>query len=165
MIAQHQTVFKEDLANRKIKVTREFDAPVEKVWRAWTEKELLDKWWAPKPWKAVTKSMDFREGGKWLYYMEGPEGERHHCICEYKTIDPEKNFTGTDAFTDEAGKVNEEMPQMAWDVSFRDKGNSTLVEVLISFDSEEAMKKTVEMGFKDGFAMAHSNLDEILAGE
>jgi uncharacterized protein YndB with AHSA1/START domain len=163
MIAQHQTVFKEDLANKKIKVTREFDAPVDKVWRAWTEPALLDKWWAPKPWKAVTKSMDFREGGNWLYYMQGPEGEKHHCICEYKTIDPEKNFTGTDAFTDEDGNVNKEMPQMAWDVSFRDQGNSTLVEVIISFASEEAMKQTIEMGFKDGFAAAHSNLDELLS--
>jgi uncharacterized protein YndB with AHSA1/START domain len=163
MIAQHQTVYNEDLTNRKIKVTREFDAPVDKVWKAWTDSNILDKWWAPKPWKAVTKSMDFREGGKWLYYMQGPEGERHHCICEYGTIDPQKRFTGTDAFTDEQGNISKDMPRMDWDVNFREEASGTLVEVIISFASEEAMKQTIEMGFKDGFAMAHGNLDELLA--
>ena len=76
MILNKETIYTKDLENKKIKVTREFDAPVEKVWRAWTEKELLDQWWAPRPWKAVTQSMNFSNGGTWLYYMEGPDGSR-----------------------------------------------------------------------------------------
>ena len=43
-----------DLDNKKMTITRGFDAPVADVWRAWTESELLDQWWAPKPWKAET---------------------------------------------------------------------------------------------------------------
>ncbi len=162
MISQKQTVYSEDLANRKMKVTRDFDAPAEKVWRAWTEAELLDQWWAPKPWKAVTTKMDFREGGTWLYYMQGPEGERHYCICEYNTIEKGKRFTGKDAFTDEEGKINKDLPQTDWDVTFHDKGDTTTVEVKLSFATEEAMKQIVEMGFKDGFAAAHENLDALL---
>ena len=50
-------------ANKKIKVTREFDAPLDKVWKAWTEQELLDQWWAPLPWTSKTIKMDFRNGG------------------------------------------------------------------------------------------------------
>jgi uncharacterized protein YndB with AHSA1/START domain len=163
MIAQHQTVFREDLANRKMKVTREFDAPVEKVWQAWTDAKILEKWWAPRPWKAVSVSMDFREGGSWRYYMKGPEGETHYCICEYRTIDPGKAFTGVDAFTDEQGNIDTNMPRMEWSVKFQGNGNSTMVTVDISFESEEAMKQIVEMGFREGFTMAHSHLDEVLA--
>ena len=162
MIAQHQTVFREDLANKKIKVTRDFDAPVEKVWRAWTERELLDQWWAPRPWKAVTTSMDFREGGVWRYYMQGPEGERHYCICEYKKIDPQKSYTGLDAFCDESGKINDEFPRMNWEVIFHDRMEKTTVEVNISFETEAAMKQIVEMGFREGFSAAHGNLDILL---
>ena len=47
MILNKETIYKKDLDNKKIYVTREFDAPVEKVWRAWTEPGLLDQWWAP----------------------------------------------------------------------------------------------------------------------
>ncbi|MBL7949115.1 MAG: SRPBCC domain-containing protein, partial [Bacteroidia bacterium] len=55
-----------DLANRKLIIHRTFLGPIDLVWRAWTEKDLLEQWWAPKPFKAVTKSYDFREGGHWL---------------------------------------------------------------------------------------------------
>jgi uncharacterized protein YndB with AHSA1/START domain len=88
MMATKETIYSKDAANKKIKVVREFDASVEQVWKAWTERELLDQWWAPKPWKANTQSMDFRNGGLWLYYMEGPDGSRHYCRVDYKSIIP-----------------------------------------------------------------------------
>ena len=163
MIINKETIYTTDEANKKIKATREFDAPVEKVWKAWTEKELLDQWWAPKPWKAKTLSMDFRDGGSWLYYMEGPEGERHYCRADYRSIVPNKTYEGLDAFTDEKGNINEEMPRMKWKVVFNKAGSGTKVDVEISFDSIESLEKIIEMGFKEGFAMAHNNLDELLA--
>ena len=58
--------------NNTIVVKREFAANLELVWRAWTTAELLDQWWGPEPCKAETKSMDFREGGHWLYCMVIP---------------------------------------------------------------------------------------------
>ncbi len=70
-MSNKQTTISKDAANKKLIVVREFDAPLEQVWKAWTDKDILDKWWAPKPWKAKTKSMDFREGGAWLYSMGG----------------------------------------------------------------------------------------------
>ena len=164
MMVTKETIYTKDQSNKKLKVVREFDAPVENVWRAWTEKELLDQWWAPRPWKAVTTKMDFREGGRWLYYMQGPEGERHHCCVDYKTIIPNKRFTGDDAFCDENGKINTEFPTMHWIVDFKPAGSATRVEVEVEFDSEADLEKIVEMGFKEGFAAAHNNLDEVLAG-
>jgi uncharacterized protein YndB with AHSA1/START domain len=50
-----------DKQNNKVKVTREFAAPLSKVWAAWTQSELLDQWWAPKPWKAKQR--------KWILKM------------------------------------------------------------------------------------------------
>jgi uncharacterized protein YndB with AHSA1/START domain len=58
--------------NNNIKISREFAANISLVWDAYTKSDILDKWWAPKPWKARTKKMDFREGGSWLYAMVGP---------------------------------------------------------------------------------------------
>lgn len=160
-----ETVITKDASGKKLTVVREFDAPVEQVWKAWTEIELLEQWWAPKPWKAKTKSMDFKEGGKWFYYMEGPEGERHYCFMDYETIAKEKRYTGRDAFCDENGNMLNEPPGMDWDVIFSDNGNTTTVTTNITFASEEDLNKIVEMGFKEGFTAAHDNLDELLAKE
>ena len=118
MIAHKETSYSKDVAKKQMKVTREFDAPVTNVWKAWTEPAQLDQWWAPKPWHAHTQSMDFREGGRWMYYMEGPEGERHYCRADYETIVPNKKYTGLDAFCDEKGNINNDMPRMKWDVAF-----------------------------------------------
>ena len=165
MIATKETVYTKDATNNKMSVVREFDAPLEKVWKAWTEPKLLDQWWAPKPWKAVTQSMDFRPGGTWRYYMQGPEGERHYCLVEYNKVVPSKSFSGLDAFCDENGNINKEMPTMDWLVQFTAAGDRTRVDVEITFASEEDMQKIVEMGFKEGFSAAHTNLDELLARE
>lgn len=163
MILQKETIFTQDLTNKKINVTREFDAPVEQVWKAWTKSELLDQWWAPKPWKANTISMDFRDGGVWLYYMEGPDGTRHYCRADYKSIRTNKSYEGLDAFCDEKGNINTEFPRMQWLVEFNKASRGTKVEVEITFASVEDLEKIIEMGFKEGFAAAHNNLDELLA--
>lgn len=157
-----KTIYVKDPGGKKITVTREFDAPVEKVWPAWTEKELLDQWWAPLPWKAETKQMNFKEGGQWLYCMVGPQGERQWCKVEYEKIIPLKLFTGTDAFCDEKGNALPEPPGMEWKVNFHPSANGTRVEVEITFASEKDLKTIVEMGFEQGFAMAHDNLDKLL---
>ena len=158
-----RTQYRKDLAAKKIFVTREFDAPVDQVWRAWTESKLLDEWWAPKPWKARTKSMDFRNGGSWLYVMEGPDGEKHWSRADYSTVVPEKSYEGTDYFCDENGIKNTALPTMNWKVLFTPAGDKTRVDVELTFESQEDIEKIVGMGFEEGFASAHNNLDELLS--
>jgi len=158
-----QTVITKDIDNKKIIVVREFDAPQEQVWKAWTEQELLDQWWAPRPWKAETKSMDLRPGGTWLYAMKGPEGETHWSRADYTSVDAPNSYSGDDAFCDEQGTINPEMPSMHWDVTFKGTGNSTTVTIEITFATVEALEGIVEMGFEQGFTAAHGNLDELLA--
>ena len=160
---QKQTTYTRDASNKKLFVSREFEADVEKVWRAWTEPALMDQWWAPRPWRAETKSMDFREGGRWLYCMIGPDGSAAWCRVDYETIIPKKSYTGYDAFCDENGNINNDFPSMHWIITFNKTEDGTRVDVEITFKSEADLEKIVEMGFKEGFAMAHNNLDELLA--
>jgi len=163
MIINKETIYKKVIENKKIYVTREFDAPVEKVWRTWTEKELLDQWWAPKPWKTNTVSMDFRNRGTWLYYIEGADETRHYCRADYRSIVPYKSYEGLDTFCDEKGIINTKLPSMIWKVAFNKADAGTKVIVEITFDSIESLEKLIEMGFKEEFAAAHTNLDELLA--
>ncbi len=163
MAQQHQTTITKDAGGKQLTVVREFNGTNEQVWDAWTNSEILDKWWAPKPWKANTKSMDFREGGSWLYYMGGPEGEKQWCRLDYLTIDPIKSYTAKDAFCDEAGNTAGSFPSMLWKNEFTSTGTGTKVTIVINFDSEADRDKIIEMGFEEGFTAAHGNLDALLA--
>jgi len=162
MNQKNQTVITKDASNKKLFVVREFDAPVDQVWKAWTDRELLDQWWAPRPWKAVTVTMDFRIGGRWLYYMQGPDGSKQYCRVDYESVTPNKGFETVGGFCDENANVNTEFPRMNWKVQFSKSVSGTKVDVEVIFDSIEDLEKIVEMGFKEGFTMAHGNLDELL---
>ncbi|MGV3612168.1 MAG: SRPBCC family protein [Fluviicola sp.] len=154
--------FSVDKDNRTITIKREFAAERALVWDAYTKAEILDQWWAPKPWKTRTKSMDFRDGGTWLYAMVGPKGEEHWSIVDYTKIDPKQSFSGLDAFTDSDGNINKEMPRSAWEVSFDEKGDHTHVKIIVSYDDLAQLEATLEMGFREGLLVAMENLDELL---
>lgn len=142
---------------------RSFTAPLEKVWAAWTKSELLEKWWAPLPWQARTKSFEFKEGGKWHYCMEGPEGEKHWGMNTYLLIVPEASFTAVDSFCDEAGIVNEELPTSHWDIQFDEEGDVTKVTVTNTYPNAEALETVTNMGMKEGFNQGLDQLEELLA--
>lgn len=152
------TVNKED---NTVNVKREFSASLSNVWSAWTEAEILDKWWAPAPWKSRTKSLEFKEGGRRLYAMVGPEGEEHWAIADYTSITPKTNFKYLDAFCDSEGNLNKDFPRSDWNVTFSEQGDSTFVDVVIRHDKLSDLEMIIEMGFKEGFTIAMEGLDEI----
>ncbi|MBN9293855.1 MAG: SRPBCC domain-containing protein [Flavobacteriia bacterium] len=148
--------------NNTIHIQREFNANLELVWKAWTTAELLDQWWGPKPWRAETKTMDFREGGSWLYAMVGPEGEKHWSKADYIKIIKEKSFTQKDGFCDENGTMDPEYPQNLLENSFSQKDDKVLVDMLLTFDTLADLETTLTMGFKEGMTIDFNQLDELL---
>jgi PhnB protein len=157
--------FSVDKKNNSIHVKREFDANLELVWDAWTKSELLDRWWAPKPYQAKTKKMDFKEGGFWLYAMVSPENTMQWCRVDFKKIEPKKSFSGLGSFCDENGKISQNFPAMLWNNMFDEEADTTTVEVLIKFDNLADLEKIIEMGFKEGFTMALKNLDQYIEAQ
>ena len=153
--------FTVDKATKKVFITREFDAELSLVWDAFTKKEILDQWWAPKPWSSKTKVMDFKVGGRRFYAMVSPEGQERWIIQKYTSISPKTNFKFFNAFADE--NENPELPGSEWDHSFSEQNGTTKVSVTIYNESLERMEKQIEMGFKEGFTMTLDYLDELLA--
>jgi len=158
-----QTIFTPDPDKHTLLVEREFDAGLEQVWQAWTNSDILAKWWAPHPFKAITKKMDFRPGGQWHYYMLGPDGSKFWCMTYYLEVDPLKRYTQEDIFCDEEGINTNQLPEMHWENTFTQSGTGTTVRVNITYKSKADMETILSMGFKEGFAAAHNNLDELLA--
>ncbi|HLI93678.1 MAG TPA: SRPBCC domain-containing protein, partial [Puia sp.] len=161
---EHETKITRNPGEKKLLVIREFNAPVEKVWQAFTKQETLDLWWAPRPWKTETKSLDFEPGGLWLYSMVGPNGDRHHCRVEFTEIIPQRSFNASSGFCDENGVPNPSLPLMHWHTLFTSTSTGSKIDVTIRFDKEADLKTIVEMGFEAGFTMALGNLDELLEG-
>jgi len=157
--------FSVDRKNKTIHVKREFAAQLGLVWDAWTKPELLDLWWAPKPYQTKTKSLDFKEGGYWLYAMVGPEGDVHWCRADYKEIHPLESFSALDAFCDEKGNINQDFPRSFWTNSFNENEDSTTVDITIKYDELADLEKIIEMGFKEGFTMALENLDQYIEAQ
>ncbi len=155
--------FTVDKTNNIINIKREFAADRPTVWDCYTKSEILDQWWMPHPYKSITKSMDFREGGKWHYAAVGPTGDEHWSITTYVKIIPEQMFLAKDAFGDAEGNVNEQMPQSQWTMNFSDTDNNTLVHGIMQFPDLAQLEQTIAMGFKEGLTMAMENLDAMLA--
>ncbi len=154
--------FTVDKKNNTIAVKKEFAAHLWLVWDAFTKAEILDRWWAPKPWKARTKSLEFKEGGTWLYAMVGPNNEEHWCRADYKNIFPMRTFGWLDAFCDANGKMNPDFPRTNWKLDFQAGDETTRVSILLSYASLADLEKIMELGMKEGFTMALQGLDALI---
>lgn len=144
-----------------VNIKREFGAGLELVWEAWTNPEILDQWWAPKPWMSKTKHMDFMVGGRRFYAMVSPEGQEHWSVQEYISISPKTNFKMLNAFADK--DENRDLPGSEWDLDFSEQNGTTTLHVSIYNESRERMERMIEMGFKEGFTMTLNELDTLLS--
>ena len=152
--------FTVDKTTKTVFVNREFDADLSLVWDAFTKQEILDQWWAPKPWISKTKFMNFEVGGRRFYAMVSPEGQEHWSIQEFTSITPTTNFKMFNAFADK--DENPELPGSDWDYTFSEQNEKTTVRITIYNESLARMEKMIEMGFKEGYTMTLKNLEELL---
>ena len=152
--------FKLDKSKKTALINREFDADLSLVWDAFTKQEILDQWWAPKPFASKTKVMNFKVGGRRFYAMVSPGGQERWSIQKYTSISPKTNFKFLNAFADK--DENPELPGSEWDLTFSEENGKTKVSVSIYNESLERMEKMIEMGFKEGITMTLNSLEKIL---
>ena len=149
-----------DESTNTVLINREFNAEQSLVWDAFSKQELLDQWWAPKPFMSRTKFMDFKVGGRRFYAMVSPEGQEHWAIQQYTSISPKTNFKMLNAFADK--DENPQLPGSDWDFNFSEQSGITKVSITIYNDSLERMKKMIEMGFREGFTTTLNELEGLL---
>ncbi len=152
--------FAVDKSTRSVVVIREFNAELPLVWDAFTKQEILDQWWAPKPWTSKTKFMNFKEGGRRFYAMVSPEGHESWQIQDYTSITPKTNFKYFSVFADKDETPH--LPGSDWDLHFTELHGITKVRITIYNESLERMEKMLEMGFREGFTMTLNELQALL---
>src|SRR5499433_1028860 len=147
-----------DKPSKTVVVTAEFEAGLDLVWDAYTKPELLDQWWAPKPYTSRTKVMDFTVGGRRFYAMVGPDGSEGWAVQKYTSITPKTNFKFFNAFADE--DENLQLPGSDWDLNFSEQNGTTKVSISIYNESMERLERMIAIGFKEGTMMQIKNLEE-----
>lgn len=145
---------------KTVSITKEFAASLSLVWDAYTKAELLDRWWAPKPFASRTKVLNFEVGGRRFYAMVSPEGQERWIVQKYTSITPKTNFKIFNAFAD--ADENLELPGSDWDLNFNEQDGKTTVHVSIYNESLERLERMIEFGFKEGTAAQLDNLEELL---
>lgn len=86
-------------------MTRILNAPAAAVWRAWTDPEMVMRWWGPEHFTAPVAKIDFRVGGKFLFAMRDPDGNEYWSTGTYREIVPMERIVYTDSFSDADGAI------------------------------------------------------------
>lgn len=156
--------FTVDKATATIHITREFAADIDLVWDAFTKADILDQWVAPNPWRAQTKEMDFREGGRWLYAMISPENVHNWSLVDFIKIEAKSSFSSKNSFSDENGNSNNPAFSSSLNETiFKVGAEATTVQIIKKMADLAQLEKFVSMGFKEGMAVTLKNLDDLLA--
>ena len=144
----------------QILVTREFDAPKELVWKAWTTPELVKQWWHANRGEVTVSEIDLRVGGTWRSVMVTPDGFEVAFHGEYREIEPYDRLVSTEAYEgipnpDENATVN----TMTLD---EDNGRTT-VTILVQCPSREVRDAMIDSGMEAGMQDALTLLEQVAA--
>ena len=131
-------------SDREIVITRLIDAPVARVWRAWTDDAEIVKWWGPHGFSDETEKREFKAGGHWKHVMIGPDGTRFPNYATYKEIEPEKRIVLVNAGSKEDA---EKGVGFRSEIDFKAVGNKTEITMRLIFPTAE-MRAFVVKEFK-----------------
>lgn len=151
-----------DPENLTMTVVAEFDAPVERLWRAYTDPRQLERFWGPPGWPATFTRFDFTAGGRALYRMTSPQGEPSGGAWEFLRIDEGRGFELLDSFVDENGDALEGFPAMRMVFAFSATETGSRFESVSYFPSLEALEQVVAMGVVEGTRLSLGQLDAVL---
>ncbi|MFO0920196.1 MAG: SRPBCC domain-containing protein [Candidatus Saccharimonadales bacterium] len=156
---------------KTLRMERTFPASQHKLWQAYADPNKLAHWFAPKGWSTEVKAHSFSEGGEYVYVMKCEDksqgewyGKTSAGKMAFSKINPEISFMYTDYFTDDKGKVNEELPSSHTVVTLEPIGDdSTKLVVDTYYETKEDLKTVLEMGMEDGYSQTLDKLEELLS--
>jgi uncharacterized protein YndB with AHSA1/START domain len=148
-------------AERELVLSRIIDAPPHKVYRAWTEPELLKQWFAPAPFTTPVAELDVRPGGANLIVMRSADGTELPNRGVYLEVVPNERLVFTDAYTEAwqpSGK-----PFMTVILTFEDEGGRTRYTARVRHWSVEDRETHEKMGFHQGWGQCADQLAALVA--
>ena len=159
-----------DLENKTLITERAFNAPKEKLWRAYADKEWFERWWGPEGWETTTKEFSLTPGGRIHYGMKCVDenqgewfGQESWGVMLIEAVDEPNSFSAVDHFSDAEGVLNEDMPSQKFIVEFIEEGDTTRLVTRNITDSSEQLEELLKMGMVEGYASQLNKLEVLLA--
>lgn len=166
----HELKVTKDLDSKTLTLEREFDAPKDKVWKAFADKETFEKWWGPEGWETKAKEFNFAPGGRVHYDMKCVDenqtdwfGQSSWGVMVLESINEPNSFSYTDYFSDEDGTLNQEMPALKITNEFVEADGKTKLISRSMADSADQIEQLIQMGMVEGFTSQLLKLDALLA--
>lgn len=154
-------------------ISRVFDAPRERVWKAWTDAKRLAKWWGPKDFDIVSVKLDLRPGGTCHYCLKSPEGQEMWGKFIFREILPEERLVFVVGFSDEQGGLTRHPMSPDWPltilstVTLAKDGDKTIVTVRwLPYEATDTERKAFEAGrdsMQQGWTGTFDRLTQSLA--
>ena len=140
----------------QILITRDFDAPRHLVYRAWTEPELIARWWSGDRGEVVSIEVDLRVGGTWRYVMTAHGGFEVAFHGEYREVVPNDRIVSTEIFEGAPNAV------AVTTTTFTEQDGRTTVRVLVQHASQEDRDAHINSGMEDGLQEAMDHLEGVV---
>jgi uncharacterized protein YndB with AHSA1/START domain len=147
--------------DEQILITREFDAPKDLVFRAWTSPELVTRWWNAKRGEVTTCEIDLRVGGAWRYVMETPEGFEVGFHGEYREIVPNERIVSTEIYEGLPEGVSDEEGGTVNTATFTEADGRTTLTILVQAPSKETRDAIIDSGMEAGLQDALDLLEQV----
>lgn len=148
-------------SDRELILTRLIDAPPSKLFRAWTEPDLMKRWFAPLPWTTPRVETDLRPGGSSLIVMRGPDGNEFPNRGIYLEIVKDKKLVFTDAYV-RAWEPSEK-PFMTVTLTFEEEQGKTRYTARVQHWSAADREAHEKMGFHQGWGQCADQLAKLVA--
>jgi uncharacterized protein YndB with AHSA1/START domain len=147
--------------DEQILITRDFDAPPELVYRAWTTPELVARWWTAKRGEATVVEIDLRVGGRWRYVMTMPDGFEVAFHGEYREIVPNQRIVSTEVYEGATAEQGYPDAEAVNTVSFAEANGGTRLTILVVHPSQTVRDAVIASRMEDGLQDALELLEAL----
>ena len=144
-------------------VVADYPVPVERLWDAYADPRLLERFWGPEQWPATFTRHDMAVGGQSRYHMTGPDGTSSAGWFRFVAVEKHKRIEVVDGFGGDPDAPAEGMPTMHMVFTFESTPKGSRHTTVTTFPSVEAMEQLVQMGMMEGMKSAMSQIDAVLA--
>jgi uncharacterized protein YndB with AHSA1/START domain len=151
--------------DRQILITREFDAPRELIYKAWTTPALVERWWHANRGHVTLVEIDLRVGGKWRQVMVTPDGTEVGFHGEYREIVPGVRIVSTEVYEGLPAGVSDEQAATVNTVTLEESHGRTKLTLLIEATSQVARDAIIESGMESGLQDAMILLEQVAQSE
>jgi uncharacterized protein YndB with AHSA1/START domain len=144
----------------QILIEREFDAPKDLVYRAYTTPDLVKRWWHAKRGTMTTAEIDLRPGGAWRYVMVTDDGIEVGFHGQYREIVPNERLVSTETYEGLPEGVSEEEGTTVNTATFDEVDGRTKLTILVQAPNKASRDAIIESGMEDGLQDALDLLEE-----